>query len=254
MKKTVISLTLLLLIALCSTASAANESGLHAIMGTGSLSASQMQSYLTRYNRADGLNPVSSEYALSFAEAVIEEAQAEGVNWDVAFALMMHETGYLNYGGDVDPAQNNFGGLGAVGNGEKGASFPSMQLGIRAVIQHLKCYASTEPLNRELCDPRWSEGLRGKAEYAEHLGYGDNPNNTGWAYPGDGYGIGLIAMVSDIGQYSVAAATPENPAAKSENFVQKLLKINAQNLVNFAIAAIMAIALIGVLSFKPKQL
>ena len=81
----------------------------------------------------------------------------------------MLETGYLKFGGDVLPNQYNFAGLGATGNGEHGNSFSSVRIGIRAHIQHLKCYASKESLNKELVDPRWSDSLRGKAPNVEKL-------------------------------------------------------------------------------------
>ena len=37
--------------------------------------------------------------------------------------------------------------FGATGNGNPGNSFEDVRTGIRAQIQHLKCYASTDSLN-----------------------------------------------------------------------------------------------------------
>jgi hypothetical protein len=59
---------------------------------------------------------------------------------------MCLETDFLVFGGDVDPDQNNFCGLGTIGGGIQGASFPNARIGVRAHIQHLKAYGSTEPL------------------------------------------------------------------------------------------------------------
>ncbi|MFW6359808.1 MAG: N-acetylmuramoyl-L-alanine amidase, partial [Chroococcales cyanobacterium] len=73
-----------------------------------------------------------------------EEASIEGVNYDIAFCQMCLETGFLRFGSDVSPSQNNFAGLGAIGGGEAGASFPSARIGVRAHVQHLKAYASLE--------------------------------------------------------------------------------------------------------------
>jgi hypothetical protein len=98
-----------------------------------------------------------------------EEAEIEGVNHDIAFCQMCLETGFLNFGGDVKPEQNNFGGLGDVGGGVEGAHFRSPRLGVRAHIQHLKAYASQEPLVQELVDPRFRFVPRGIAPRIDQL-------------------------------------------------------------------------------------
>jgi hypothetical protein len=50
---------------------------------------------------------------------------------------------------------NNFCGLGAIGPGQPGEVFPDPRTGVRAHIQHLKAYATAEPLNGVLVDPRY---------------------------------------------------------------------------------------------------
>ena len=80
----------------------------------------------------------------------------------------MLETGFLKFGGDVKPDQYNFAGLGATG-GVPGNRFSTVREGIRAQVQHLKCYASTEPLNNPCVDQRWAEYLRGSAPTVEQL-------------------------------------------------------------------------------------
>lgn len=92
-----------------------------------------------------------------------EEAAIEGVNYDIAFCQMCLETGFLQFGGDVKPEQNNFGGIGAIGNGVSGDSFSDRRIGVRAQIQHLKAYATTKPLVQPLVDPRFSLVKRGTA-------------------------------------------------------------------------------------------
>ena len=92
-----------------------------------------------------------------------EEAAIEGVNYDIAFCQMCLETGFLQFGGDVKPEQNNFGGIGAIGNGVRGDSFSDRRIGVRAQIQHLKAYATTKPLVQPLVDPRFSLVKRGTA-------------------------------------------------------------------------------------------
>ncbi|WP_439647465.1 glucosaminidase domain-containing protein [Brucepastera parasyntrophica] len=85
----------------------------------------------------------------------VEEAEIEGVNPDVAFIQMCLETGFLRFGGLVTPDMNNFCGLGSIGPGQKGNIFPDERTGVRAHIQHLKAYASPEPLVGDLVDPRY---------------------------------------------------------------------------------------------------
>jgi hypothetical protein len=103
------------------------------------------------------------------ARTYIDEAAAEGINSDVAFCQMAHETNYLRFGGDVKAWQNNFGGIGATGNGKPGESFTSIEIGIRAHIQHLKAYANARPLRKKLVDPRFFRVRRARAPYVEDL-------------------------------------------------------------------------------------
>jgi hypothetical protein len=57
-----------------------------------------------------------------------------------------------------------------VGTGPEGASFPSARIGVRAQVQHLKAYASTEPLVQESVDPRFRFVTRGIAPLVGQLG------------------------------------------------------------------------------------
>jgi hypothetical protein len=92
-----------------------------------------------------------------------DEAAIEGVNYDIAFCQMCLETGFLVFDGDVRSEQNNFGGIGAIGNGVRGDSFSDRRIGVRAQIQHLKAYATTKPLVQPLVDPRFGLVKRGIA-------------------------------------------------------------------------------------------
>ncbi|MEH1934862.1 MAG: N-acetylmuramoyl-L-alanine amidase [Nostoc sp.] len=98
-----------------------------------------------------------------------EEAGIEGVNYDIAFCQMCVESGFLRFGGDIKPEQNNFAGLGAIGGGSEAASFASARIGVRAHIQHLKAYASLEPLVQEVVDPRFRFVTRGIAPLIDQL-------------------------------------------------------------------------------------
>ncbi|MCE1200859.1 MAG: glucosaminidase domain-containing protein [Bacteroidia bacterium] len=112
------------------------------IMTKGQLPKSRLISFLWMHNPK-----VNLELAERLADAYVREAALEGVNYDIAFVQMCLETGFLRFNGDVRASQNNFCGLGATGNGEPGMSFPTLEEGVRAHIQHLKAYATKEPLN-----------------------------------------------------------------------------------------------------------
>ena len=132
-----------------------------------------------------------------FCQIYYEECKTEGIKVEVAFAQAMLETGFLKFGGDVKIEQFNFAGLGAVGGGAAGASFPDVRTGIRAHVQHLKCYANSEPLKNPCVDPRWGEWLRGKAPYVSWLSIPHNPYGTGWAVDAN-YGIKLMQGIEKI--------------------------------------------------------
>lgn len=140
-------------------------SPINQIMSRGQTSANQLTSFLKAANNGD--------FVMRFpglAELYIEEAALEGVNHDLAFCQMCLETGYLRFGGAVDPAQNNFCGLGATGGSVRGASFADTRTGVKAHIHHLKAYASTEPIaHPPIVSPRFHLVTRGIAPTVEKL-------------------------------------------------------------------------------------
>lgn len=134
-----------------------------------------------------------------FCQLYYEEAAAEGIRAEVAFAQAMMETKWLQYGNIVQINQFNFAGLGAIDGNAAGncASFKDVRTGIRAQIQHLKAYASAETLNNECVDPRFSLVTRGCAPYVEWLGQQENPNGYGWATE-KGYGTSIVSMIRKL--------------------------------------------------------
>lgn len=183
------------------------ESEKTAIMGKAQATAQQMALFCRSKNSTPQLTSCSLE---QLAEMFIEEGEAEGVRGDVAFAQSLHETGYFKFGGIVLPTQNNYAGIGALNGNATGqaASFPDPRTGVRAQIQHLKAYASTEALVNECVDPRFSLVARGVAPYVEWLGAADNPQGCGWAVPGAGYGANIVKLLGQI----MAQETPQAPA------------------------------------------
>lgn len=121
-----------------------------------------------------------------------EEATIEGVDYDIAFCQMCVETDFLRFPGLVSPSQNNFAGL-ADGTGNL-ATFSSAAIGVRAHIQHLKAYASTEPLARPKVDPRFDFVKRGVAPLVGQL-------SNLWAADPQ-YGQKILARLEEL--YKVA--------------------------------------------------
>ena len=128
-------------------------------------------------------------------ELFYQEALAEGIRPDLAFAQALHETGNFGYGGDVVPLQNNYCGLGTTGGGVKGAWFPSAQTGVRAQIQHLLAYSTRRPPALPVVDPRYE-----LVKKAKHFGQAITWNdlNGKWAVPGRTYGQKIQAIHAAI--------------------------------------------------------
>lgn len=181
------------------------------IMGEANATAQQMALFCRSKNAEPKLTSCTLE---QLAEIFLEEGKAEGVRGDVAFAQSLHETGYFKFGGIVLPSQNNYAGIGALNGNATGqaATFPDPRTGVRAQIQHLKAYASTEPLVNTCVDPRFSLVTRGSAPYVEWLGTADNPNGKGWAVPGSGYGANVVKLLGQI----MAQEAPESPSPAPE--------------------------------------
>ena len=132
-----------------------------------------------------------------FARIYYEEAKAEGIKAEVAWAQTMKETGWLKFGGQVKIEQYNFAGIGATDGGACGASFEDVRTGVRAQIQHLKAYASTDELKQSCVDPRFDRIKRGCAQYVEILGQKENPNGYGWA-TSENYGVSISKLIDSL--------------------------------------------------------
>lgn len=173
------------------------------IMGSTQTSVDQMVRY---YNaNASGYDTFKSKYdgylakggastINQFAQIVYEEAIAEGVKPEVVFTQCMKETAFLKYGGEVNPNQYNFAGIGATGS-VHGATFENVRMGIRAQVQHLKAYGSLDKLINQCVDPRFNLVSRGSAKYVEWLGKKENPTGSGWA-TSKNYGHDIVNMIN----------------------------------------------------------
>jgi hypothetical protein len=171
-----------------------------AIMGAAQTSVAQMVNYYNAYAQKNNVAFPTTTYASKgastieeFCQIIYDEAVAEGVRPEVLFSQVMHETGWLQFKGDVKPDQCNFGGLGATGNGEPGLTFPDVRKGLRAQVQHLKAYASTDPLVNDCVDRRFAYVKRGVAPNLEDLA-------GTWASDKN-YGQKLLTIVRELLTY-----------------------------------------------------
>ena len=132
------------------------------IADTGFLSSSQLAAFFIQENPSYNKKDIQK-----LAEYYVSESKIEGINSDVAFAQMCLETGFLRFGGLVQPEWHNYCGLGAIDKENPGCIFETEQLGVRAHIQHLQAYATTPDveLNQELVDPRYSWVHKTKMAY-----------------------------------------------------------------------------------------
>ena len=158
--------------------------GKTSIMGTTTITKAQMVAfYKATATYPDYYKNTDAPTIEAFCQIYLEECAAEGVRAEVAFAQAMIETGYLRYGGLVKIEDKNFAGLGATDSASerKIAQFPTVRQGVRAQIQHLKAYASTDALKNAVVDPRFNRVTRGTAIYVEYLSIPNNPYGKGWA-------------------------------------------------------------------------
>lgn len=126
------------------------------------------------------LNGLSvKEHILNLCKA----AEMENINPHVIIAQQVLETGVYGFVNSmVKPTDNNYCGLGALDGGNSANEFSSNFEGQLAQAQHLKGYASQEPLNAEEADVRFSFINRGVAPtidglagtWASDLNYGDS--------------------------------------------------------------------------------
>lgn len=185
--------------------------GYHSIAGKAVATAAQMVAYIK------AKRPNVEQSVIDMIPLYISEGKTEGIAGDIAFAQSCIETGNFAFPQDtckVTLAQNNFAMMGVVAADSKGESFATPQIGIRAQIQHLKAYASSEALVGACVDPRFKYVSRGSAPYVEWLGQQENPNGKGWA-TAKGYGDRILAVLAEIQGTKAAEDEPaeDKPAA-----------------------------------------
>ncbi|AEJ18832.1 glucosaminidase domain-containing protein [Gracilinema caldarium] len=172
------------------------------IMSTGKVPPKDLARFLHQNNPK-----ISDQEALLMANLYHKEAALESVNSDIAFVQMCLETSFLRFGGLVTPDMHNYCGLGSIGPGKPGERFPTAQMGVRAHIQHLKAYASTEALHQSLVDPRFKYVRRGSAPSIHDLA-------GRWASDRE-YGRKLEGLLKRLYQSAFGIATAEATSWKT---------------------------------------
>lgn len=207
----------------------------HNIMGQTEVSKEAFKRYFKEITNKKGyiykLNCTIDE----FVDIAYEEAKIEGVRADIVIAQAIWETGYFQYGGIVSPNDNNYAGIGATGLIGVKEKFKTPRIGLRAQIQHLKAYASTNSLVLDIVDPRFKYVTRGSAPSVEEL-------SGKWAVPGystsiysslanaaknnDTYGQRIYSLVKEAMNYDSQGdsnnAVTQPPVNSSSNIINKI--------------------------------
>jgi Mannosyl-glycoprotein endo-beta-N-acetylglucosaminidase len=133
-----------------------------------------------------------------------------GVRWDVAYFQMLLETANLGFGGDVKIKQNNFAGLGATGNGERGESFKDVSTGVRAHLEHLVMYTGEKVANpvaertRKVQDwgvlTEWQKTIKGPVTFAQLA--------RKWAPPARKYAEDIAAVAESFAEGACKGGDP----------------------------------------------
>ncbi|MEZ3505383.1 MAG: N-acetylmuramoyl-L-alanine amidase [Lachnospiraceae bacterium] len=189
-----------------------------AIMGSSVATAKQLNEHLL------SVNPRAVGY-LHLASIFLDEGAKEGVRGDGAFCQALIETGYFKFGGDVQPGQHNYAGLGATG-GVPGLTFADDRTGIRAQIQHLKAYATTEPLVQACVDPRYRYVQKGCVPTFERLsgkwavpGFSGYPDLASARAAKDSYGDHIVQLLNRIIKTDVATSQPDEIAPDGQLWI-----------------------------------
>ena len=176
------------------------------ILGDPTVTQAQMVNLINKRNPKPLLNCSVRE----LVQIYYEEAGREGIRADVALCQALKETGFFAYGGDVNPKQNNYCGLGATGNKEPGAVFETPRMGARAHVQHLLAYTSVRKPNIEVVDPRYELIKKFRPQIFGKIKTWTGLNGV-WAVPGNRYGHEILqlwqqALTPDASDESFEAA------------------------------------------------
>jgi hypothetical protein len=171
MKKLVFGLIMVFVACFCFAHTPSYE-----IMSEGELPRDVLVSFLKANNPR-----IDIYMAIKVVELYMSEAEDEGVNYVIAFAQMCYHTNYLSFNKTFVSANSyNFYGAASLWSNYTAHNFDSYQTSIRAHIQHLKGYATREPLRKDCVDPRYDN-------IEEAYGWGSSPTIHGLSNRWGGY-------------------------------------------------------------------
>lgn len=159
-------------------------------------------------------------------EIYLYEGYVEGVRGDIAFCQAMKETGFWTFGGIAQPEWNNPCGLGVTGKKKTDGTyehceFESLQLGVRAHIQHLKAYGSKKDLCQKKVDHRFTLVKRGICPRWIDL-------NGKWAVPGTTYGQDIMKMYIDMCLSDPQAPPESKPEPDDINYDEEIKRLTSE--------------------------
>jgi len=158
------------------------------ITGVPAMNAKQLYEYFM------SRNPLADKAEVKrLSNYYVEEARAEGINSDIAFAQMCVETGFLRFGNLVTPEMHNYCGLGAIDSEHRGEVFANERLGVRAHIQHLLAYSRKERPTKPIVDPRYELIRTNRPDIYGKLTNWTQLNGI-WAVPGKNYGQEILII------------------------------------------------------------
>jgi hypothetical protein len=164
------------------------------IMGNGRLNKNAVVSYIVNKGSA-----MSRQQIDTLVSHYIREAQTERIDHDIAIAQMCYATNFLNNRQLLDTY--NYAGLNTdMGISVRGGNrHIDMGEGVRAHIQHLKGYASRDPLNSVLVDRRYNliktSSVFGTVNTLDRLFAVWSPHNT------RDYGDGIKRILRELYQF-----------------------------------------------------
>jgi hypothetical protein len=143
---------------------------------------------------ADAIRPHNAAQADTIAAAYVRDGAAIGLNADLALAQACHECKWFTSHHWTE--QNDPCGLGVTSDDAPGATFATLDDGIKAHYEHLACYALTAdpPVIGEwgMLDPRhgFHDGMPRVMDLVR-------PGRA-WASPGDGYAAAIVAIANRV--------------------------------------------------------
>ena len=154
------------------------------LIGNGRLEKDTIVAFISSQNQVMPRGEIES-----IVGTYIQEAKAENINHDIAISQMCYATNFLK--AQQRLITHNYAGLGD-------SRFNDRVTGIRAHIQHLKGYVSTERPKNEIVDPRYDVlatiGVQGTVSSLEGL-------YLIWAPQSYDYGDKINKILSDMYQF-----------------------------------------------------